>query len=80
MEMDAPAELQEGERDIPHGTQLYDQFSRHRGSIAASLDSEDGWTRRPSLTSARYSSDRLSLDGYVITTVSKYRLLRGFQT
>ena len=71
MELDPPAELQEGARDVPNASQSYDQFTRHRGSVAASVDSEEGWTRRPSLASAYDSSDKLSLDGYVVTILER---------
>ena len=40
-------------------------FMKHRGSRAASVDSEEGWTRRPSLTSAFNSLERLNSDALV---------------
>ncbi len=63
MELDPPAELSEGVmRDIPGSREVDDRFTKHRGSIAASIESEEGWTRRPSLTSAFNSSEKLSGD------------------
>ena len=56
MEHDSSAELHEISH---HG------FMKHRGSRAASVDSEEGWTRRPSLTSAFNSLERLNSDALV---------------
>ncbi len=56
MELDPPVELEESVEDTQH-----DRFTKHRGSIAASVDSGDGRSRRPSLASAYSSSEKLGL-------------------
>lgn len=60
MELDPPVELHQGLDDVQGGPRG-DRFTKHRGSIAASVDSEDGRSRRPSLASPHTSSENLSL-------------------
>ena len=64
MELDLSAGRNEGDLDIiGRGLVSDERFSKHRGSIAATVSSEDVWSRRTSLADIYHGSERSSPEG-----------------